>query len=50
MVIEMNFVKGVIVGTVVSAGIMMIYSDAMGMNKKTMMKKGKQMARKMGIM
>lgn len=45
----MNFVKGVLVGTMVSAGIMMLYSDAMSMNKKTMMKKGKQMAKKMGI-
>ena len=46
----MNFVKGVIVGTMVSAGIMMMYNDTMGMNKKMMMKKGKQMAKRMGIM
>ena len=44
----MNFVKGMIVGTMISAGIMMMYTD--GMNKKNMMKKGKQMAKKMGIM
>lgn len=44
----MNFVKGMIVGTMVSAGIMMMYTD--GMNKKNIMKKGKQMAKKMGIM
>lgn len=44
----MNFVKGIIVGTMVSAGIMMMYTD--GINKKNLMKKGKQMAKKMGIM
>ena len=44
----MNFVKGMVVGTMISAGIMMMYTD--GMNKKNMMKKGKQMAKKMGIM
>ncbi len=46
----MNFVKGMLVGTMVSAGIMWMYADGMGMNKKSMMKKGKQMVRKMGIM
>jgi hypothetical protein len=46
----MNFVKGVLVGTMVSAGIMMMYNEGMGMNKKSIMKKGKQMAKKMGIM
>ena len=44
----MNFVKGMVVGTMISAGIMMMYAD--GMNKKNVMKKGKQMAKKMGIM
>ena len=44
----MNFVKGMVVGTMISAGIMMMYND--GMNKKNIMKKGKQMAKKMGIM
>ena len=44
----MNFVKGMIVGTMISAGVMMMYND--GMNKKNIMKKGKQMAKKMGIM
>lgn len=44
----MNFVKGIVVGTMVSAGIMMMYTD--GINRKNLMKKGKQMAKKMGIM
>lgn len=46
----MNFAKGVLVGTLVSAGIMMMYTDSTGNSKKMMMKKGKQMAKKMGIM
>ena len=44
----MSFVKGMVVGTMISAGIMMMYTD--GINKKNVMKKGKQMAKKMGIM
>lgn len=47
---NMNFVKGMIFGTMVSAGIMMMYTEGKGMNKKNIMKKGKQMAKKMGIM
>ena len=43
----MNFIKGVVVGTAISAGIAMMYG---GMTKKSMMKKGKQMAKKWGIM
>ena len=43
----MNYVKGILVGTMVSAGIMMMYNE--GTNKKTIMKKGRQMAKKMGI-
>ena len=50
MNIGMNFVKGMIFGTMVSAGIMMMYTEGIGMNKKNIMKKGKQMAKKMGIM
>ena len=47
---NMNFVKGMIFGTMVSAGIMMMYTEGKGMNKKNIMKKGKQTAKKMGIM
>ena len=39
----MKFVKGLVVGTAISAGIMMMYD---GMNKKNIIKKGKQMAKK----
>ena len=43
----MKFIKGVIIGTAISAGIMMMYSEEM--NKKNIMKKGKQWAKKWGI-
>ena len=46
----MKFVKGLLIGTMVSAGIALAYSESMGINKKKIMKKGKQMAKKMGIM
>ena len=42
----MKFVKGLVIGTAISAGVMMMYD---GMNKKNIMKKGKQMAKKWGI-
>lgn len=46
----MKFVKGVVIGTLISAGMVMIYAESMGMSKKKMLKKGKQAAKKMGIM
>ena len=46
----MKFIKGMVMGTLLSAGMMMMYTESTGMNKKKMMKKGKQMAKKMGIM
>ena len=45
----MKFTKGVILGSVLTAGVIMMYKDN-NMNTKKMMKKGKQLARKMGIM
>ena len=48
----MKFTKGLILGGLVTAGILMMYSesDMMTKNKKKMMKKGKQFAKKMGVM
>lgn len=43
----MRFAKGVILGTIVTAGTMMMYSDSIDSSKKKMMKKGKQMIKKM---
>ena len=45
----MKFTKGIILGSVITAGIMMMCADD-NMNTKKMMKKGKQLMRKMGIM
>lgn len=44
----MKFAKGLFMGSMIMAGIMMAYEN--NMNTKKMMKKGKQFARKMGIM
>ncbi len=46
----MKFMKGMLIGGIVTAGIAMMYAETMDQNKKKMMKKGKQFARKMGIM
>lgn len=45
----MKFVKGMLMGTLISAGIVMMYNDNMNTSKKKLMKKGKKMAKKMGI-
>jgi len=47
---NMKFVKGMMIGTLLSAGIAVIYTESLGMNKKKMIKKGKQLVRKMGMM
>ena len=44
----MKFLKGIIVGTTLGVGMAMMYTEGM-MNKKEIMKKGKQMAKKMGL-
>lgn len=46
----MKFMKGMIVGTIISAGIAMAYTDSMSGTKRKMIKKGRQFAKKMGIM
>ncbi len=42
----MKFIKGMILGTALAAGMVIMYNDGM-MNKKRIMKKGKELARKM---
>lgn len=42
----MSFAKGVIVGSLITAGTMMMYSEGIDDNKKKMLKKGKQIAKK----
>ncbi len=46
----MKFIKGVMIGGLLTTGLVMLYTETGMMNKKTMMKKGKQIAKKMGIM
>ena len=45
----MKFVKGVVMGTLLSAGVVMLYNEKNSMKKNKMMKKGKQLIKKMGI-
>ena len=45
----MKFVKGMVIGAVGAAGIAMMYIESNYKAKKTIMKKGKQMAKRMGI-
>lgn len=44
----MKFVKGIIIGSAVTAGIIMLYSDEI-INKRSIIKKGRCLAKKMGI-
>lgn len=43
----MKFVKGMIIGTAIAAGVAFMYNDGM-MNKKKIMKRGRQLAKKIG--
>ena len=45
----MKFVKGILIGGMISAGLVMMYGETMGLNKKKMMKQGKKMIHKMGL-
>ena len=47
-IIDTKHYKGIIIGSMITAGIMMMYTD--NMDTKKIMKKGKQMMKKMGIM
>lgn len=46
----MKFIKGVMIGGLLTTGLVMMYTETGMMNKKKMMKKGKQLAKKVGIM
>lgn len=46
----MKFIKGMLIGGLITTGIVVMYAESTGMmNKKKMMKKGKQLVKKMGI-
>ena len=46
----MKFTKGLIIGSLLTAGALMMWADDCNVNTKKMTKKGKQFARKMGLM
>lgn len=43
----MNFAKGVMIGSLITAGTLMMYSENLDQNKKKVMKKGRQLVKKM---
>lgn len=46
----MKFTKGLLIGGLITTGIIMMYNDNMEIvNKKKMMKKGRQLAKKVGM-
>lgn len=46
----MKFMKGIVIGGLITTGIVMMYNDSDMMNKNKMMKKGRKMMKKMKIM
>ena len=48
--INMKFTKGLLIGGLITTGVIMMYNDKNMMNKNKMIKKGKQFAKKMGIL
>lgn len=46
----MKFMKGMIIGGMATVGALMMYNEMSNKTKKQMMKKGKQFAKKMGIL
>ncbi|MEI3395785.1 MAG: hypothetical protein V8R82_08940 [Clostridia bacterium] len=46
----MKFTKGLLIGGLITTGIIMMYNDKNMMNKNKMIKKGKQFAKKMGVL
>ena len=45
----MKFVKGLLIGGLVSAGAIVMYKGMNEKNRKSMMKKGRQFVKKLGI-
>ena len=46
---KMKFLNGMMIGSLITVGAMMLYSETIDENKKKMVKKGKQFARKIGL-
>jgi len=45
----MKFTRGLMLGSILTAGAMMIYSEGVDNSKKKIVKKGKQLMRRMGM-
>ena len=45
----MKFVKRIMIGGLITTGLVMMYTESGMRSKRKMMKKGKQMIKKMGI-
>lgn len=45
----MKFIKGIMIGGLITTGLVMMYNETGMKNKKKMAKKGKQIIKKMGI-
>lgn len=45
----MKFTKGLMLGSIITAGAMMMYSEGVDNSKKKMVKKGKQFMKKIGM-
>ncbi len=45
----MKFVKGVVIGGLITTGVVMLCAESGMVNKRALAKKGRQMARRMGI-
>lgn len=45
----MRFVKGLVMGSIITAGAIMMYSDSMEDSRKKVVKTGRRLAKKVGI-
>lgn len=45
----MKFTKGLMLGSIITASAMMLYSEGIDTSKRKMVKKGKQFMKKMGM-
>lgn len=45
----MKFIKGIMIGTIVSIGAVMMYTEATSLNKNKVMKKAKKVIKQMGM-
>lgn len=46
----MKFAKGLLIGGLITTGIILMYNEGDKLAKMPMMKKGKKLAKKMGVM